>query len=382
MTQLDYARTLYYRHSGKTPLVRLLTALLTITPVAAAAGALYAVLAANLPILSIDKIVVVAAILLMMGFAFGVGGLTGKMLLWARVRNMAMVWAVAVWGAVLAWYVAWVVWEWYILRRWDYNPEFLFMFTHPRGVWYVAVAINKVGTITMGDRDDGIKGPVLWLLWAIEAGVVLGAATLVPYRMTRGLAFCEACQRWCRRREGILSVGPAADEDRLRARLALKDLSALEELGPADMSAPRRLRVDLQNCPACDAMHLLSVCRMEVSYNRQGQRSDKVRVLVDRLWLDPEQAKTVEEIKERVYAAPSGDAAAQAAYIAPLPSEVAVGNDDARIEPRGEGEAGEESTEDAEFADELPQESEVAEESPDAERGSGANRPPKGGMGF
>jgi len=371
MTQLDYARTLYYRHSGKTPLVRLLTALLTITPVVAAAGALYAVLAANLPILSIDKIVVVAAILLMMGFAFGVGGLTGKMLLWARVRNMAMVWAVAVWGAVLAWYVAWVVWEWYILRRWDYDPELLFLFMHPRGVWQVALAINHVGTITMGDREDGIKGPVLWLLWAIEAGVVLGAATLVPYRMTRGLAFCESCQRWCRRREGILSVGPAADEDRLRARLALKDLSALEELGPADMSAPRRLRVDLQNCPACDAMHLLSVCRMDVSYNRQGQRSDKVRVLVDRLWLDPEQAKTVEEIKERVYAAPSGEAAAQRAYIAPLPSEVEFGNDDARAEFGVDTEAGGESTD----------ETEAEEESPDVEANP-ERRPTKGGMGF
>ena len=90
MTQLDYARTLYYRHSGKTPPARLLTALLTITPAIIVAGALYALIAANLPILSVDKLVLVAAMLLMMGFAIGVGGLTGKMLLWARVRNMAI----------------------------------------------------------------------------------------------------------------------------------------------------------------------------------------------------------------------------------------------------------------------------------------------------
>jgi hypothetical protein len=313
MTQLDYARTLYYRHSGKTPVARLLAALLTITPVAAAAGAVYALIAANLPILSIDKLVVIAAMALMAGFAFGVGGLTGKMLLWARVRNMAMVWAVAAWGAALAWYVAWVVWEWYILRRWDYHPEMLFMFTHPRGVWYVAVAINKVGTVSTGDRGDAIKGPVLWILWAIEAGVVLGAATLVPYRMTRGLAFCEACQRWCRKREGILSVGPAPDEDRLRARLALKDLSALEELGPADMSAARRLRVDLQNCPACDAMHLLSVGRIDVGV-KDGKRVERHRLIVDRLWLDPEQAQAVQQMKDRIYAdAPGAPGASEAA---------------------------------------------------------------------
>jgi hypothetical protein len=129
-------------------------------------------------------------------------------------------------------------------------------------------------------------------------------------------------------------------------------------------------------------MHLLSVCRMEVSYNRQGQRSDKARVLVDRLWLDPEQAKTVEEIKERVYAAPSGGAAAQAAYITPLPSEVEFGNDDARAESPGDAGAEEEPTENSEYVDEPTEDAEATEESPDAERGPGPSRPAKGGMGF
>jgi hypothetical protein len=358
MTQLDYARTLYYRHSGKTPVVRLLTALLTITPAVAVAGAVYAIVATYLPMLGVDKLVIIAAIALMAGFAFGVGGLTGKMLLWARVRNMAMVWAVAIWAALLAWYVAWVVWEWYILRRWEYDPSLPYMFAHPYGVWRVAVAINGVGTVVMGQREDAIKGPVLWILWAIEAGVVLGAATLVPFRMIRHLAFCESCQRWCRNRQGILSVGPG-DEDRLRARLALKDLSALEELGPADMSAPRRLRVDLQNCPACDQMHLVSVSRIEVGV-KDGKRVEKARPVIDRLWLDPEQAHAVEEIKERLYAGPSS-AAAAVPYVAPLPSE-ALSRDDADAEPGDDAAAD--------------------EPSPQTEPGRAPNRATDGGMGL
>jgi hypothetical protein len=306
--QIDDPRTLYYRNSGKTPIVRLLLALLTITPAVAIAATIYALLTSHLPALSFAKLVIIAAGCLMAGFAFGVGALTGRMLMWARVRNLAMVWAVALWAAFFAWYVSWVVWEWHTLGRMGFEAPLARLLTHPRGVWFVARGINQFGTFGMGSSDDAIKGPMLWFLWFVEAAVVLGVATIVPYRMVRGLAFCETCQKWGRRREGILSVGPAEDEERLRARLALKDLSALEELGPANMSAPRRLRVDLQNCESCAQMHLLSVYRIEVSYPK-GQRTEKARLLVDRLWLDPEQAEAVQQIKEGLYARPPGQTA-------------------------------------------------------------------------
>jgi hypothetical protein len=132
------------------------------------------------------------------------------------------------------------------------------------------------------------------------------------------------------------------------------------------MSAPRRLRVDLQNCPACDAMHLLSVNRIEVSYNRQGQRSDKARNLIDRLWLDPEQAKSVEEIKDRLYATPS-DGAPPPAFIAPVPSEAMSADD------RGVGS----TTDDAEAEDES-----IDAETGDAGTGQGHTHRTEGGMGL
>ena len=314
MTQLDYVRTLYYRNSGRTPIVRLFLALLTILPAVAIAGGVYALIAAHLPMLRFAKLVLILAALLMAGFAFAIGGLTGKMLMWARVRNLAMVWIVAVLAAVVAWYVSWVTWEWHMFTQAEPDiPKipFLFgLFIRPRAVWSFANAINRVGTF--GLKNDTIKGPFLWILWLIEAGVVLGVASIVPYRMVRRLAFCESCQKWGRNREGILSVGPAEDEERLRARLALKDLSALEELGPADFSAPRRLRVDLQNCQTCDQMHLLSVYRIDVGY-KDGNRTEKAKPLVDRLWLDPAQARTVEEIRDRLYSGPSAPAEQPAA---------------------------------------------------------------------
>ena len=313
MTQLDDVRTLYYRNSGKTPVVRLLMALVTIIPAVALGGAVYALIASYLPMLRFAKLILLLEAGLMAGFAFAVGGLTGKMLMWARVRNLAMVWVVALLAAAAAWYASWVVWEWHVVTQNNSDaPRATVLFvllTKPNVVWELATEINQYGTFGMA-KGDPIRGAFLWVLWMIEAGVVLGVASVVPYRMVRRLAFCESCQKWGRNREGILSVAPAPDEDRLRARLALKDLSALEELGPADMNAPRRLRVDLQNCESCNQMHLLSVYRVDVSYDKNGHRTDKARPLVDRLWLDPEQAQMVQEIKDRLYGGTSAPATA------------------------------------------------------------------------
>jgi hypothetical protein len=360
MTQLDDGRTLYYRHSGRTPLGRLALALLTILPLVALAGAAYAMVVIYLPMLRFVKLVLILVALAMAGFAFGVGGVTGRMLMWARVRNLAMVWLVAALAAVVAWYTAWVTWEWHLFTTSEPDiPKARFLLAllmKPSGVWFLATEINHVGTFGIGGGNDMIKGPFLWILWLVEAGVVLGVATVVPYRMLRSWAFCESCQQWCRTREGILSVGHG-DEERLRARLALKDLSALEELGPADMSAPRRLRVDLQNCPACDQMHLLSVNRVDVGI-KDGKPVETVRPVIDRLWLDPEQARTVEETKERLYAGPP---AAAAPYVAPLPSE-ALSRDDAGAESSNEAET-----------DEAP---------PPAPPGQNSGRAPGAGMGL
>ena len=190
----------------------LLVALVTILPVVALAGAVYAIIDIYLPMLRFAKLVLVLAMGLMAGFAFGVGALTGKMLMWARVRNLAMVWVVAALAALVAWYVAWVTWEWHLFTQ--YEPQIpkarflLALLIRPRGVWLLATEINRVGTFGIGSGDDLIRGPFLWVLWAIEAAVVLGAATWVPVRMVRGRAFCERCQKWGRIRQGVLSVGP------------------------------------------------------------------------------------------------------------------------------------------------------------------------------
>lgn len=301
MTQLGYAGPLYYRPSGKTPPARLLAALLTVIPAAIVLALVYAVATAYLPNLGYVKLVLIVAVLLVMGFGFGVGGLTGVMLRWARVRSVTASWLVALLAAVVAYYVSWVVWEALILRR-DGLPIPLQrlvprLLQRPDAVWFFANRINEAGTFVIGRDETAIHGVVLWILWAVEAAVVIGLGTRVPAKMLRGLAFCEACGRWCENRQGVVSLAHG-DEAALRSRLEGKDLSVLEEYGAADMDAPRQLRVDLQECPTCGQMHLLSVSRIDVYYDH-GNRKEKVVPVVDRLVISSEEAQAVRDLRDR-----------------------------------------------------------------------------------
>ena len=301
MTQLGHAgRDLYYCHSGRTPLVRLLAALAAVIPAAVVMAVIYGAAAVYLPKVGYVKLVLILAALLVFGFGFGVGGLTGVMLKWARVRSIAVVAVVSLLAAVLAYYVSWVTWETLILAREDVEVLPLRLLARPDGVWYLATMINETGTIVFGSTETPIRGPVLWVLWAVEAAIVVGIASQVPVRMLRHLVYCEPCERWCNHYQAAVSVG-YGDETALRQRLERHDLAVLQELGQPDLNAPHRFRIDLDNCPTCQNTHLLSVFRVDVTYQK-GNRQEKAVRLIDRLRISEAEAQWVRGLRDRLWA--------------------------------------------------------------------------------
>ena len=307
MSQFGHAGDLYYRHSGRTPPARLLVALLMVLPAAAILAVVYGFAAAYLPKLSYAKLVMVFAELLVIGFGFGVGGLTGFMLKWARVRSVTTIAAVSLLAAAAAYYVSWVTWETIILSR-EVEVYPLRLAARPDAVWFLARAINETGTVVFGSAQTPINGSVLWGLWLAEAAIVLGIGSQVPVRMLRHLSYCEPCERWCDRHEGVVSVN-YGDEAALRARLERRDFGALLDLGNADMDAARRFRVDLDQCPTCGNTNLLSVFRVDVSFEK-GARQEKAVRVVDRLRVTAEEAHAVRDMRERLWAAQEAPASA------------------------------------------------------------------------
>src|SRR5688572_9549935 len=248
---------------------------------AALVGAVYGVLVCQIPRLRDMLLVLGGAAVLLAAFAFGVAGTTTGVLRWTRVRTRATAYVIAVCAALVAWWGACVAWEYVVLRRLGYSPPLVKLMLPPI-TWDVARMLNEVGTLSY--RNKPLRGNVLWILWGVEAAAVLVVGIRFPPRWLSKQAVCEYCGGWCRYKEGFLSID-YGDEDLLRAALENKDLGALEELGPADMDAGRRFRLDLQSCPGCEHAHLLSAFRIDVFEKPQdGRRRQTATLIVDRLW--------------------------------------------------------------------------------------------------
>ena len=293
MTVLGYSEVRYYRHTGKAPVIG---------STLAAVGAWIAVILLGTAYAYADlyvKVADIASILILMAFGGAMGFAVYAVLKWGRVRNMLIAGIIAVTAGVLAWYASWVMWEYALFAQSASAPPVSEMAADPHAIWRVAVAINREGTFTLNDRP--VNGVELWLGWACEGLILIGFTAGIPLALMRDLAFCENCRIWTRRQKGIYRVNHG-DEDVLREHMENKNFDHLAKLGLSDAATPVHLRVDLHACPRCDQTNLLSVNRITIGYS-QGNRRESVKKVVDRLWIDPQQAADVRAVPQQILAA-------------------------------------------------------------------------------
>jgi hypothetical protein len=286
-TTLNYDVERYYRHTGRAPIVGTTIATVAAWVAVALIGAAYAYVQLYVKVVDLLSFLFVAAFAAAMAFTvYGV-------LRWAKVRNMAATALVASSAALLGFYVSWVAWEHALLRQGGVQASMIRLAEHPDAVWHLAKSINEEGTFAIRKRT--VKGTELWVAWAIEALVFIGATVAVPILKLRDMAFCESCERWCLKRDGVLRVA-LGDEATLRQQLEAKDFSYLRTGEPTNPDTPH-WRADLYHCPGCPDTSLLTISRIAISYHN-GQRQEKAKRVIDRLWLDSAQAAEVRAIRE------------------------------------------------------------------------------------
>src|SRR4051812_38290051 len=307
--QLGYAGDRYYHHTGRAPLFS--TTVATLCAWAATLALAIAYAYADMYIKIAD--LVSAFILLLFAAA---GGLTvyGVMRL-AKVRNTAVVVIVAISAALILFYGSWVFWESALTVRAGTPLSPWRLFQRPDLVWRYALRINGIGTFTMNDR--AVTGGELWAAWIGEAVLLVSATIAIPILMMRGQAFCESCGAWCKRNKDVARV-QHFDEELVREHMEEKDFEYLVRLGPASKHTPQHLRVELQSCPKCAQTHLLTVNRINIKY-MNGQPHEDATAVVDRLWLDPQQAEQVRKLPQMLaaVAAPAEPARAELAPAEP-----------------------------------------------------------------
>lgn len=241
----------YYKLSGKFTPAGLLMGLASGLAASFPLGILYNYSIVEVPSVKLRMIFTVLFGVLL-GVACGWGLHAGK----TRNDRVAGWMGIAVSSGGL--YLSWVNWILHQLQpdRWILNP--LPLALRPGALWKLMVAINAEGTWSTGGGEPD-HGFMLWVIWILEAVVVIGAGWLAAQPMADRKPFCEICGTWCSRQPALI-FGPRLDEREFQSHLESGDARALNGLEAGSMKEAH-YRLDLDSCGNCHRTNTATLTR-------------------------------------------------------------------------------------------------------------------------
>lgn len=251
-----------YKHTGAAPLGGLLGGLVLGTA-AAVLGALAYSFAINwIPLIYVNFLATLAYGALIGGCVY-LGVKSGK------VRNPILAGLLGLICGLVGYYYAWAF-DLYARAgdTFTLNPLVL--------MGYIAWLYENGG---WSIRNATPKGPILAGIWLVEAGTIIGIATVMPYRLISALAFCELCDCWTTKQEGVRRL-PLSTLDDVRSMLERGQLAPLADIADLPEAEPVYLRLDLSRCERCDQSNFLSVITVMQTVDKKGEVSTQTTEVV------------------------------------------------------------------------------------------------------
>ncbi len=253
-------------------------------------GAIYAYVILYLPFAGWITFLIAAA------FAVATGAVTAYTLKKQKTRNISVALLVSLVVSVISYYVSWGIWVYAFLRRNDVAVQLDTILSNPAALWTAVQAINETGAWTV--RSWTPTGGMLWTLWAVEAGIVILGAMFMVLGMMLGEVFCERCSLWCKLEEEVCRVS-ASGVSTAKEWAEAKDFDRLANLGPPATADAEWLRFDLYACPRCRMTNTLTMKRVAVTTDKDGDKSTDEAEILEKLLISGSEAATIREFSKR-----------------------------------------------------------------------------------
>jgi hypothetical protein len=182
----------YYRPSGKIPVKGVFISLITALAITVVLSIIYIALQWFIPFIYLNFFITA-------GLGFGIGGGVFIAIGAAKIRNTLYERVLAVLCGVLGWYCQWALFVSLLSEaegsmaggmwvRSSFNlTGFWAILTHPEILFRAMLSLNEVGTFTL--KQSTVSGTLLWVVWAIEALIIIGAPILFPFQEEPRLRF-------------------------------------------------------------------------------------------------------------------------------------------------------------------------------------------------
>ena len=135
-------------------------------------------------------------------------------------------------------------------------------------------------------------GAFIWILWTIEAVIIVGGTTLVAAATMGGAVYCEECRCWCESTENALRFGIPEDG------------AQLDELRPDNFDPLTRLAnvpvtdsyfgLDIWECRSCNETSALQVKFRAHSVDDNGDPHEETKDVTEVWSVMP---RTLEKLK-------------------------------------------------------------------------------------
>lgn len=279
-------------------------------PAAAASAFVYAWINVYSPVAGYISLLFVA--MLAAGAALPVA-YAGRALKVRSVMQLRIAGAVSGASAI---YFAWAFFAWVMLLKGDPdNAPSAWQFVRmPEAIWEFANLVAEDGWYSISHSLTP-RGTVLWLFWAIEAAVVIGAGMFLAPHWIQGRAFCEDCSAWMVDEDALMVP---ADVGGLPGAVRKLGLPGIQQVKPPSEGASRWLSLGRQRCPICKDAAVYQIDDVKIVKTEKGNKA-QASPIVPLSWQRQAEAEELSRVEQLLRAADTERFAA-------LANKTSVGN--------------------------------------------------------
>ena len=283
MNEFAGTSTRFYRHSGKAPILGLILIGITGFIAVPILGLIYGVLIRIIPFIYINALVVA-------GYAFAVGFVLSKVAIFGKVRNMFLLGLAGFFFGLLAEYVGWVSWLAVLVG----DPYFLFEFFFPQDILYIITLVAEDGAWSISGTTP--TGAFLYILWFIEACVVIGGITYITVTSVSKTPFCEESNAWANKKSQIGAFATLQNKAQFKEAISQGNFSAFNELKLAKDEDMQFTTLTLYECEHCRNFFVVNVDEVTVKIDNKGRASTQSKPVVSNLLVTPIQLSDLRKL--------------------------------------------------------------------------------------
>ena len=291
------AREIYYKPSGKFGIASFITIPLLGAIGACLGGFAYSYAVSWIPFIYVNVLLTIAYGFVM-GFMVYMGANLGKL------RNVPLALLLSLVVGVFALYTQWVA-HFHALT----DPSQLIL--DPLLLWQYITTLGETGSWSIGSSKEPINGILLYLVWGIEAIIIIGLTFFMAMAAVNQL-FCENCGQWTSDEQTFGPFKKVKDLNQTRNELENHNFYTLENLEPAD-HARYYATIKMEGCGAPDChqkLNAITLQNISITENEKGEtETDEVTVVEGLLITQATRERLIQSFNEiqQAYASPDSD---------------------------------------------------------------------------